>query len=289
MSKNGIGCLVFVAIASLILICIGGVMLNSAPGLAAQAASIAGMEPQTAEAVNGAEPGQAVIVAGQIDPETPAPARGLALYRSERYERETTRGRRGRNRTSNEWNEAESFTPSFVLLTEDGQVSITDESYELDTPTYDEPGENEVGNLRYEGFKPGDSVLVVGKTDNGGMDAESVFGGTREQYVAALRGRSSSNVRWGSILLGLGLLPGIVALVMGVRLFTRRPRQSAVAPADADGASVPQVSFGGAEGPVAEPAAGQRCVQCGAPLAGSATFCGSCGARVAAPPAEGPV
>ena len=287
MGRKTLGCLGFTFIVSLILICIGGFLVYQAPGKAALAGEIEALQPLSAATLGQAQAGERVVLAGQIDPQMPAPERGLAMYVVEEYVRETRRDSEGRTRTSYEWEHATTVAPAFSLVAQDGPVAIVNQGYELDTPSYDEPGETDVGALRYEGFKPGDQVLVVGTAAQGGISAETVFGGTQEQYVAALRTRASNEQRIGMGLLACGALP-LLAVPLTAFVLWRRTRGSGTAGAvDTTGATVPAMSMGGAEVEPA-PVAQRTCPHCGAPVTEGTTFCGGCGSRIDLPSAAAP-
>ena len=287
MGKKTFGCLGFTFFVSVILLCIGGFLIYQAPGKASLATTIASLDPVSAATIGGATPGEMVVVAGQIDPQTPAARRGLAMYVEEEYVRETRRNSNGRRTTSYEWERRETVAPAFTLGAPDGDLRIVIEGYELDTPTFDEKGKNDVGALRYEGFKPGDQVLVVGAATDGGIAAETVFGGTQEQYVAALRTRSANDRRIGMGLLACGALPFLAIPLVGFVLWRRGRSADASTAVDTTGDTVPSMSLGGAEVTPAPVSAQLTCPHCGSPLIENATFCGGCGSRVDLPAAAG--
>lgn len=210
-----------VAFLAVVLLVFGGILFAGGRKSAADARRAEGTPLQTAGSVRAVPPGGVVLVAGRIAPESSAPARGLAIYLSERYVSESSRDSDGRVRTERTWKEAESFTPPFTLAAPDGPVRIVNDGYAMARPSVDEEGREELGELRFEGFRPGDPALVFGTAAPGGVAAERVFGGTREEFLAWLRENEGFGTRWGGILLGLGLA-GLLPL--GFALVRERSR-----------------------------------------------------------------
>jgi hypothetical protein len=167
------------------------------------ASEIGSLSTPGAIALGALPPGRPVALAGRVDPAAPAADRGLAIFVRERY------GRAGKSTT---WRADSASTPAFALLAPDGTVRVVNRDYQLDAPTYDESGVDQIHEVRYKGFRPGDPVLVVGTRSADGVSAERLFGGTREEYLSLLAERaawSEAVARW-SVALGLApLLPAL--------------------------------------------------------------------------------
>jgi len=97
------------------------------------------------------------------------------------------------------WETTSRHTPPFALLLPGQQslpVPVVNEDYSLEAPLHT----NMHGSTRYEGFEYGELVLVIGTTSSQGIRAQTVYGGTREDYI-----RTLSYMAWGLVALASGL------------------------------------------------------------------------------------
>jgi hypothetical protein len=98
-----------------------------------------------------------------------------------------------------------SHRPPFTLVTDEERIPITNGHYALVRTS----AVCELGRVRCVGFVPGDAVLVIGTSGNGGVVAGQVFGGTRAEFGRTLEDQQAlipAGRALGWILLGGGLL-----------------------------------------------------------------------------------
>lgn len=160
-------------------------------------------------AVPGAEapalaPGTPLVVEGRVAPETPSGEEGLAIYLRERHRAGARRGDGSGPAGSGTWETDSIHAPPFVLESESGPVRIVNAGYRPDIA----PHRAEAGyqDRRFHGFRPGDGVTVLGTAGEGGIAAESVFGGSREEAVRVLTGGSADADRWAPVALASAAL-----------------------------------------------------------------------------------
>lgn len=163
----------------------------------------------SAAALTDARPGQRATAYGRID----LPGRSGMIISTTTEERCDTRPvRRSNGQTRYERQCRDQVIardlPSFGLVLNDGDqptIRVLGGGYQLE------------GRMRTaaigarqqrRGFQNGDSVLVIGATEAGGLRAETVYGGTRDEYVD-----NTLLLAWGLAALGLALLGASVALV----------------------------------------------------------------------------
>jgi hypothetical protein len=189
----------------------------------ATARRVADAPPYSAAMVREAGEGATIVIAGRIAPDARVLEHGLAMYVRETYVSRTTTDSDGRRRSSKEWEESGSRRPSFALHASDGPVQVVGE-YAMRSPTVDEPGGSALGDVRFEGFRPGDAATVVGTRTVEGVAAEMVFGGTIDELLLALRETGAWGRKWGGITLGLGallVLPWLLGMVARAWLVLR--------------------------------------------------------------------
>lgn len=172
------------------------------------ASRVASTPVQSARALADARPGVPVALYGRVQ----AQGAGLVLATTseERCETRWERDADGRQRSRRVCRDVTIArqTPPFALVLNDGDqptVRVINSSYQLEgrMHTVDQ------GRTKQQGFQNGDSVLVIGATAAAGtMQAETVYGGTRDQYVG-----NSRLLAWGLALLAVVLLAASIILV----------------------------------------------------------------------------
>lgn len=205
------------AFFTLLLLTTGGLLVLSAIQAAENTRRLSNSAIRSASALRGAVRGQPVVLSGRIDPRTPVSAWDLAIYYGERWEQTIWPGRFGTSAGPSKWfRYGPSHRPPFTLVTDEALVAINGR-YTIEEPS----ASHEFGRLRYSGFKPGDDVLVIGTTVEGGISVARVYGGTPAKFwktLATLPDETAGVCRYGFCLIGLGLIP----LALWVRLRIRR-------------------------------------------------------------------
>lgn len=135
-------------------------------------------------------PNTPILVEGVISPNNPVPFRDFVAYVRQEF--------RGADQNGDEkWEEDERYTPR-LLLEADGPVRLANSDYALEGPhqRWQEEGLNwdrrsQEGSKRYFGLVAGEPVIAIGavSASAGGNElrATLLYGGTREQYIAAQR------------------------------------------------------------------------------------------------------
>ncbi len=181
---------------------------------------------QSASALRGAPRGQAVVLSGRIDPQTPISGWGLAIYDREHLDPPPVLWGRfgGRQSGPRTWGRRGGVHPEFTLVTDEGRVAILNRHYAIERPIW----ERGSGQDRHVGFKPEDEVLVIGKSEEGGVVAGKVFGGSRGQFRETLEHQQDlvpAERVLGRLLCGLGL---VLACWVCFRIGSQIPGQRAV-------------------------------------------------------------
>jgi hypothetical protein len=116
-----------------------------------------------------------------------------------------------RPREGDYWELTDSRRPEFSLSQGSGTIHVFSGGYHLVRPTHEWTDANQ----RYEGFRSGDVVTVVGMVGSDsrsrGLKAHTVFGGTALQLSELIRREGMLGMAAGgvSILLGVALLGGL--------------------------------------------------------------------------------
>lgn len=141
--------------------------------------------------------GAEVIIEGVIDQRNPTRVRNFVAYVREQYA--------GREDDGDViWEEDERWTPPLIVRVADGVVQIANDTYKLRRP----PVQSQ-GLYRYNGFEAGNSVMALGRIVEGlqgrAIEAEFIFGGSRDQYVAYQRTEALKSAFFGIIIGGVGM------------------------------------------------------------------------------------
>lgn len=141
--------------------------------------------------------GAEVIIEGVIDQRNPTRVRNFVAY-----VREKDNGREDNGEII--WEEDERWTPPLIVRVADGVVQIANDTYKLRRP----PVQSQ-GLYRYNGFEAGNSVMALGRIVDGpqgrAIEAEFIFGGSRNQYVANQRTEALKSAVFGIISGGMGM------------------------------------------------------------------------------------
>lgn len=170
--------------------------------------AVASAPIHSAAALTDARPGQRATAYGRID----LPGRAGMVISTTSEERCETNPVRSNGQTRYERQCRDHVVardlPPFGLVLNDGDqptIQVLGGGYQLE------------GRMRtaavgvrqqQRGFQNGDSVLVIGATEAGGLRAETIYGGTRDEYV-----NNTLLLAWGLAALALALLGASVALV----------------------------------------------------------------------------
>jgi hypothetical protein len=117
------------------------------------------------------------------------------------------------------WAETERVTPALWLDLPDGRVRVGNTDYELFNPPevwQTTPALIEYNTLEYRGFRMGNPVYVIGgvnTTDGISLNAQFVYGGSRQDYLLAQSQEVMVFLWMGGIFGGLGLIFLVVAIV----------------------------------------------------------------------------
>ena len=174
---------------------------------------VARLTPVTLAELATSQPGQEVLVEGQVSGENPlrSTSYGFVAYLREEREIENDEG----TPDPGSWSVHERVTPPLLLSLSGSLVQIANDDYELlDAETIEEgPGLDRYSGTRYKGLKIGAPVIAVGIVAAGreapSIEAEFIARGTQASYIA--RRRSGSIVFCvGSLL--VAVLGGLVLL-----------------------------------------------------------------------------
>jgi hypothetical protein len=166
----------------------------------------------SATGIREAPPSQSAFIVGRIDPQTPTESsdEGLALYRVCEF------------KVDNRCHEIAKHQPTFTVIDADGPVRILNEDYVLlegaATVRIDHAG----SSISMAGFRPGDTVLILGTTANGGLVAWEVLKKTPEAYASDLAGQRLGSIRLLTISIVCILLVCIGVVVAHIRAGPRR-------------------------------------------------------------------
>lgn len=143
--------------------------------------------------------GQTVVLRGTIASEKD----DIEIYQAElKKVRKEARGKDfGDVRIRVEWDIEEIHSPAFRLKLDDGAVPIVNRTYRLDEPHLLE----EDDSLRFRGFAPGDTALVIGTTTHEGIIATTVSGASLSTYLRSQNALRESYQTWGSLGIGLSI------------------------------------------------------------------------------------
>ena len=209
----------------LVFLAIGLIMATVAARQAgAEAARAEQLRPLTVAMLDDSQPGREALVEGRISDRNPALFQQFVAYIREEY--------RGRDDDDREkWEEDERRTPPLLIDLADGIVPLANDNYALDSPphTWQESQSSLVwngftgeGTKRYRGLRAGDAALAIGTLVAGPegleLQAERVYGGTRDSYIADRRQTALWMPRIGAIF---GVIGAALALA-GVWRLVRR-------------------------------------------------------------------
>jgi hypothetical protein len=190
----------------------------------AEASRVEQLHPLSVAALDDSQPGREALVEGRISERNPALFQQFVAYVREEYRGEDDNARE-------KWEEDERRAPPLLIDVVDGLVQLSDDGYILDSPphTWQDSqssltwnGFSGEGTKRYRGFQAGDPVLALGTLVAGAegleLQAERIYGGTRDSYIAGRRQAALWMPRIGGIL---GLVGAAITSV-GIWLFLRR-------------------------------------------------------------------
>lgn len=134
------------------------------------------LDPATAAQVEQRAQGREVLVEGRVATAAgPAGPGGLLVYVRERQAP-----------GSEAWAGAERVTLPLTVVVTDGVVLLLPGDYAIEEATVVLEGP-----VRYRGFRPGDLLTIIGTVVEGpaghAVQAEAVFGGTRDDYIVRYR------------------------------------------------------------------------------------------------------
>ena len=191
---------------------IGAFAVADVPTARGRASRVEGLRPAAVTAA-----GQAAFIEGRVSGQTPTVHRQFVAYLREQYLSGVER--------SSHWEVVARQTPPLVIETRGTAVRVVNNDYSLestDVTVEEQPPTFTKGASQSRGFVAGSPVLAVGSVADGagGLAAEFLYAGTRDEYVAHLRGTSHGALRWGGGFLFAGV--GCIALgVWRLRLFLR--------------------------------------------------------------------
>lgn len=216
----------FLLILGGLIFVIGGISVGIFTTRAAQQAAerAARLPAATAQDVERSAVGAEVLVEGVIDARNPTRVRNFVAYVREEY--------RGIDTTDNReiWREDERWTPPLLIQVADGVVRIANDTYRIEEPPVQWQESDRLewnsfsgeGTKRYRGFEEGNTVTALGRVtdelEGRGIEAELMFGGTRDQYLAYQRTTASLTPIAGLISGGIGIamiLGGLWSLIRG--------------------------------------------------------------------------
>lgn len=191
---------------------------------AADVARLEQLRPLSAAALEDQPGGADALVEGVVSPRNPAVFRDFVAY--VREELDVDRDSDGDRRET--WRSDGRETPR-LLLEADGIVSLGGEGYSIakghelwyDEATLGFNSRPRDGSERYHGLLAGGTVTAVGTVVDGPegkeLDAETLFGGTREEYLASQRENAAFMPIFGGIFGAVGLLLAAIGAVLFVR------------------------------------------------------------------------
>lgn len=194
------------------------------------AARLDGALPAEVRTFRTAPRGTPVVAEGIVQPGMERLARGLSIYTMETYRKAYSSSD---TQSTSSWHEDDRHTPAFSVITASGVVKVVDTGYEIDRGALHEEGETTWHARRFRGFAPGDSVLVFGTVGEGGIDADHLFAGTRDEYRAFLTEGSAGRYR-NAQLIAVASVSGMALLVLFRRGLVDEPEEEAAANAEAE-------------------------------------------------------
>jgi hypothetical protein len=163
-----------------------------------------------------------VAVEGRISEQNPLLFEGMVAYTQHQYQGVHCDDEDGD--CEEVWAETERATPALWLDLPDGRVRVGNTDYELFNPPevwQTTPALIEYNTLEYRGFRMGNPVYVIGEvnpTDGVSLNAQFVYGGSRQDYLLAQSQEVMIFLWMGGIFAGLGLIFLAVAIVIAVRM-----------------------------------------------------------------------
>jgi hypothetical protein len=188
-----------------------GIGVFATRSVQAELARAEALQPSSAAALRQRGLGSEVLVEGRIDPRTPLQFRDFVAYEQAEY--------RGTDEDDDEvWVVEERVLPA-LLIDAGGTLTIA-EGYTLqgehahwqESDTLQWNGFTGEGTKRYTGLVANQPVMAIGTVGSGGaaptLNAEFVYAGTREAYLADRRNTIAFLPWFGAIfgLVGLGLM-----------------------------------------------------------------------------------
>ena len=172
------------------------------------AKQIADLQPISGYDLDRSEAGRQVLVIGHTSPQNPALFREFIAYIATTY--------RGRDEDGKEiWKEVERQAPPLWVVMADGPILI--QSYQQKnghqvwqtTPKPQRGGRNQATTLRYSGLLPNTPIVAIGTVVRKGaermVEAEFLFGGSLEDYLAFVQRDVRDANLVGLIWLGMGV------------------------------------------------------------------------------------
>lgn len=208
---------------------LGGVFLIAGVGVghfAAQSSRAAAeraerLAPRNVAQLARATPGDTLLVEGRVSERNPAQFRDFVAYVREEYRGDDEDG-------DAQWVQDEAVTPPLILELTDDSV-LLDGGYSIEAPrtvwqetqTLRWNGFSGEGTKRYRGVRAGDTLMVIGVVARGAempqLRPEVVYGGTRDQYIAAQQSAAAFLPWLGAIFAIVGIVLGGIGVRMAVR------------------------------------------------------------------------
>ncbi|MBX7213141.1 MAG: hypothetical protein K1X39_03920 [Thermoflexales bacterium] len=216
-SPSRVGGLICLAVGAVLLLAGLAVAAFFPPLLAKDAARLAAVPALTGRQLADTPAGRDALVEGVISSDQPLLFRDFVAY--QREEREYTDDNR------KPWQPRERRLPPLTLLTADGAITFVNADYPLgnEAAAWSAPADPLARiEVRYTGFRRGDAVVAIGRSEAGGLRVSALSAGTRAALLQA-QAEASDVAR----ALGLGLsAAGAVTALVGA-LLLRPPMRAA--------------------------------------------------------------
>lgn len=214
---------------SVLLFIFGGMGLFMACGLTVfgvpasfmRSREVADLDQPTVEEMQALPPGTEAIFSAQVAPDAPTDEQGLAFaYVEERPEEAFVDGEDGeRESQSRNWERVEPAPSTVELVLANDRlltVQLPQNVSFMEAQRFEE-GESSNPTRRTVGYLPGQTLAIHGTWQGGDLVlADTLFAGTREAYVAAVRAQPGQMLIFGFICGGISLLLLGLGLAMRV-------------------------------------------------------------------------
>ena len=179
-------------------------------GLASnELAAVERLAPQSAAQLSALPDGSEVLIEGWLDPQNTRSLDSLPIYITESRYLDVD--------LSEQWH-ASQVTAPFAVALPDGGVRVINRDYVLKNPLHTiEPYPLQ----RYRGLALGDRVTIIGAVTHdisgAAVQAKTVAGGTRADYMALQQSSASAPIKSAAFLALLAILPGLGLWLMRKR------------------------------------------------------------------------